>query len=207
MALPHRSSLVLMFFGFPFATTNDWPAWKYGIISTCFTRSAVMFWALMMMSHLPPLSAAMIVSNTEFSICASRPSRFAISWPISMSDPIGLPLLSKNSCGGYGMSEQMTSFPAKMSWSVGTEATVLGAADAGTDAAADPTALAELALLPAWQAASTMTAAIPPIAPFREKVSIWRSSWRARRGAGGAGEVRNLALGGPSCRGQPSLDS
>ena len=52
--------------GLPAATTNDWPARKYGIMSTCLMRSDVMFWALMMMSHLPPWRAAMIVSKTEF---------------------------------------------------------------------------------------------------------------------------------------------
>ena len=59
-----------------------------------------MFWAEMMMSHLPPVRAAMIVSKTEFWISAVSPIRFAISCPISMSDPIGLPWASKNSWGG-----------------------------------------------------------------------------------------------------------
>ena len=46
-------------------------------MSTCFLRSAVMFWAEMMMSHLPPVSAGMIVSKTEFTISTSRPEALA----------------------------------------------------------------------------------------------------------------------------------
>src|SRR5215831_2776531 len=47
--------------------------------------------------------------------------------PISMSEPMGLPLASKYSCGGYGRSEQMTSLFANRSWSDGTVATIDGA--------------------------------------------------------------------------------
>ena len=98
--LPHRSVVALIPAGLPVATTNDWPAWKYGIMSTCLIRSAVMFWALMMMSHLPAVTAAMIVSKTEFWMSAVRPRRLAISPPMSMSEPVALPLASKNSWGG-----------------------------------------------------------------------------------------------------------
>ena len=66
----------------------------------------------MMMSHLLPVRAAMIVSKTVFWTATLRPSLLAISVPISMSEPVGLPFASKNSCGGYGMSEQMVRWPA-----------------------------------------------------------------------------------------------
>ena len=107
--------MALIPLGLPLATTNDWPAWKYGIMSTDASRSFVMFWSETTMSHLPPVTAAMIVSNTEFWISTLSPSRFAISVAMSMSEPVGLPWASKNSSGGYGMSEQTTSLPAKIS--------------------------------------------------------------------------------------------
>ena len=59
-----------------------------------------MFWAEMMMSHLPPVSAGMIVLNTEFSTSNVNPSRLAISLAMSTSDPCGLPWSSKLSWGG-----------------------------------------------------------------------------------------------------------
>ena len=104
-----------MALGLPLATTNDWPALKYGIMSTALSRSGVMFWSDTTMSHLPPVTAAMMVSKTEFSIWTVSPSFWAIPVAISMSEPVGLPWSSKNSSGGYGMSEQTTSLPGKMS--------------------------------------------------------------------------------------------
>src|SRR5450755_1341554 len=83
-------------------------------MSTALTRSVVMFWSLMIMSHLPPARAGMIESKKEFSITADRPNRVAIVWPISMSEPIGFAFGSKYSSGGYGISEQITSFPARV---------------------------------------------------------------------------------------------
>jgi hypothetical protein len=59
---------------------------------------------------------------------------------MSMSDPVGLPAASKNSSGGYGMSEQITSLPGRMSWSGGTVA--MAAAEALGATEADAAALA-----------------------------------------------------------------
>ena len=39
--LPHRSWAAWMLAGLPFWTRNAWPAWKYGIMSTCARRSGV----------------------------------------------------------------------------------------------------------------------------------------------------------------------
>ena len=69
-------------------------------MSTCFNRSALMFCALMMMSHLPPVSAGMITSKTVFSTLSLSPSRLAISVAMSTSDPTGLPWSSNASWGG-----------------------------------------------------------------------------------------------------------
>src|SRR5206468_223333 len=48
---------------------------------------------------------------------------------MSMSEPVGLPCSSKNSWGGYGMSEQTNRLPARMSCSLGTVATGVGLGD------------------------------------------------------------------------------
>src|ERR1700730_17404696 len=123
-------------FGLPFATTTDWPALKYGIMSTCLRRSALMFCADTMMSHLFPSSAGMITVKTVLTKWACRPSRLAISLATSGSDPMIVPSGAKASCGGYGTSMQTKRLPARTSWSVGTVATGVGATEAATDAEA-----------------------------------------------------------------------
>ena len=70
-----------------------------------------MFWAEMMMSHLPPGRAGMIVSKTVFSICHPEPKPLG---DLGADVDVGagrVALASKNSCGGYGMSEQTVSVP------------------------------------------------------------------------------------------------
>ena len=103
-----------------------------------------MFWALTMTSHLPPVSAGMIVSKKELTTSACRPSRDAMPSAISMSEPIGLPFASKYSCGGYGRSEQTSSLSAKSRFSGGMLATtpIEAGADAGADASTVAGALA-----------------------------------------------------------------
>src|SRR5712692_2564948 len=80
----------------------------------------------MMMSHLPALTAAMMVSKTLFTNCPCKPSRLAISMPISTSEPVGLLCSSKNSIGGYGKSLQISNLPFCCKASAGTCATGVG---------------------------------------------------------------------------------
>ena len=122
-----------------------------------------MFWALMMMSHLPPVTAAMIVSKTEFSISGVSPSRLAISWPISMSEPIGLPWASKNSCGGYGRSEQMTSLPGKISSASGIVAIGLPPGVPGAVLVAGVPVTLPLGVDGAPEGLTEVTGTLPPV--------------------------------------------
>jgi len=53
-----------------------------------------MFCPEITMSHLPAFTAAMIVSNTEFTHWTFNPRRAAISMPVSISEPTRLPFAS-----------------------------------------------------------------------------------------------------------------
>src|ERR1035437_2390842 len=118
--LPQRLSMVLIPSGFPVKTTNDWPAAKYGIMSTCFWRSAVIVWAETITSQLPPVSAGMIELKLVVLTTVVSPTRLVISVAKSRSDPTGLLFLSSVSCGGYEVSEQTVRVPAVISWAAGT---------------------------------------------------------------------------------------
>src|SRR5438552_4083852 len=184
--------------GLPLAATKACPALKYGIMSTTLRRSGLMFWAEMITSHLPPVRAGMIVLKTEFWTTSVKPRRVAISWMMSTSDPCGLPLSSKLSCGGYGMSMQATSLPVNISWSVGTVATGLAAVDGLA-----PTEVLGLVPVLAVHAARMRRATIAPIAPFRRVrcILVLHRPYRAKA-LGKLGCRCNLLPSEHACRGQ-----
>src|ERR1035437_5195087 len=109
-------------------------------MSTLAWRSALIVWAEMLISHVPPVRAGMIESKTVDLTDRVRPRRFAASAMSSMSEPTALLLVSSASCGGYEVSEQAVRVTALINWAAGTVGS--GAAVGATDAAVVAAAVA-----------------------------------------------------------------